>query len=442
MASTSITDGLNAGTSLQDILEATYGDMSAEFQSRIAGVFDEAHLAEFGKALFNYQPGPNEFLYSLINHIGLVNVNYRSFSSPLKAFKKGWMEFGDTIEDIYIEPVKALLYEPEVPNDNPGDQWKTFKPDIDVVYYKKNRELVYPLTVNERAYKRAFMSYRELDKFLSGLMTQLANADEIDDFNLTLELLNAYADMDGINNFYQVKVDNVTDEISARKLVMAVRALVPTMKYPSRKFNAKGVLNWSRPEDLYLLVTPQVNAVLDVEVLAKAFNMNKAEFMGNVVEVPYLPKDAVALLVDKEFFQIYDTFMQMTTTGMNALHLTTNYFYHHQGILATSPFYPAVMFTTADAGTPTQVKISGSAQIEKGRTYPYTALVTDSTGTNPVGATQAVEWEIVGAPQYASINQNGNLTVMPKFSGSSLTIKATSVEDSKISNTFAITIKN
>ena len=40
MASTSITDGLNAGTSLQDILEATYGDMSAEFQSRIAGVFD------------------------------------------------------------------------------------------------------------------------------------------------------------------------------------------------------------------------------------------------------------------------------------------------------------------------------------------------------------------------------------------------------------------
>ena len=100
------------------------------------------------------------------------------------------------------------------------------------------------------------------------------------------------------------------------------------------------------------------------------------------------------------------------------------------------------MFTTADAGTPTQVKISGSAQIEKGRTYSYTALVTDSTGTNPVGATQAVEWEIVGAPQYASINQNGNLTVMPKFSGSSLTIKATSVEDSKISNTFAITIKN
>lgn len=434
----SITDGLTAGTSLQDILEATYSDMSTEFQSRIAGAFDEEHLAEFGKALFNYQPGPNEFLYSLINHIGLVNVNYRSFESPLKAFKKGWMEFGDTIEDIFIEPVKALLYEPEVPNDNPGDQWKTFKPDVDVVFYKKNRELVYPLTVNERAYKRAFMSYRELDKFLSGLMTQLTNADEIDDFNLTLELLNSYADMDGVNNFYQVHVDPVEDEASAKKLVMAVRALVPTVKYPSRKFNAKGVLNWSKPEDLYLLVTPQVNAVMDVEVLAKAFNMEKAQFMGQVVEVPYLPENAVALLVDKEFFQIYDTYMEMTTTGRNALHLTTNYFYHHHGVLATSPFYTAVMFTAGNISVPTEVAIDGPASATKGVTVNYLAEIQNDDGY--AGATQAVAWEVVGKPQYATINQNGNLTIGKNFAGSSVTIKATSVEYPALNATKTITV--
>lgn len=428
-----LTDGLETGATLQSILEATYSDMSAEFQNRISGVFDEDQLADFGKALFQYTPGPNEFLYSLINHIGLVNVNYHSFESPLKMFKKGWLEFGDTIEDVYIEPVESLLYEHEVPNDNPGDQWKTFKPDVDVVYYKLNRELVYPLTVNERAFKRAFMSYRELDKFLSGLMRQLYNADEIDDFGLTMQLLDSYADMDSTNMYYQVQVNPVTDETSAKELVTAVRSLVPTLKFPSRKFNAKGVLNWVRPEDLYLLVTPQTNAVLDVEVLAKAFNMSKAEFMGNVVEVPNLPENTVALLVDKEFFQIYDTYMEMTTTGRNALHLTTNYFYHHHGVLALSPFYTAIQFTTEEVSEASAVSISGSASISKGVTYNYTASVTG-------GSTGAVIWSIVGEPQYASINQNGNLTVGNKFSGETITIKATSVDKESITATKQITI--
>lgn len=428
-----ITDGLAKGTTLENVLQATYSDMSQEFQSRIQGSFAEEDLANFGKALFEYAPGPNEFLYSLINHIGLVNVNYHSFNSPLKMFKKGWMEFGDTIEDIYIEPVQSLLYEHEVPNDNPGDQWKTFKPEVDVVYYKVNRELVYPLTVNERAFKRAFMSYRELDKFLSGLMRQLYNADEIDDFGLTMQLLNSYADMDGQNMYYKVHVDAIEGETQAKQLVMAVRSLVPTLKFPSRKFNAKGVLNWARPEDLYLLVTPQINAVLDVEVLAKAFNMDKATFMGNVVEVPNLPNNTVALLVDKEFFQIYDTYMEMTTTGRNALHLATNYFYHHQGVLAVSPFYTAVQFTTEEVAKPTAIGITGANTVSKGITYNYVASVTG-------GSTTAVRWEIVGEPQYASINQNGNLTIGQKYASSSVSIRAISVEDESIVATKEITV--
>ena len=107
--------GLNDSATWQDVLKATYSEMNSDFQARVEGLFDtDADLANFGNALFNYKPGANEFLYSLINHIGLVNVNYREFESPLKMFKKGWMEFGDTIEDTYIEPIKGLLYEAEV----------------------------------------------------------------------------------------------------------------------------------------------------------------------------------------------------------------------------------------------------------------------------------------------------------------------------------------
>lgn len=426
--------GLNDGTTWQDVMRATYADMNGEFQNRIQPLFDtDADLASFGNALLNYKPGANEFLYSLINHIGLVNVNYRSFESPLKMFKKGWMEFGDTIEDVYIEPIKGMLYEHEVPNDNPGDQWQTFKPDEDVVFYKVNRECVYPLTINERTLKRAFMSYRELDKFMAGLMKQLYNGDEIDDFTLTMKLLANYANVDGKNLYFQVPVSAVSDETTAKTLVKAVRSVVKGLRFPTRQYNAKGVLNWARPEDMYLLVTPEVNAILDVDVLAKAFNMNKAEFLGNVIEVPGFSGTGMtncqAILVDKEFIQDYDTYRDILSTGVNARHLTTNYFYHHQGIMACSPFYHAIMFTSGTIADVNSVSISGAGYLYRdGEVHAYTATVSGAQDTDVV-ASQAVVWEIVGAPQYATINQNGNLIINPKFVGNSLTIKATSVLD-------------
>ena len=426
--------GLNDGATWRDVMQAVYSDMNSEFQARIQPLFEtDSDLADFGNALLNYKPGANEFLYSLINHIGLVNVNYRSFESPLKMFKKGWMEFGDTIEDVYIEPIKGMLYEHEVPNDNPGDQWQTFKPDEDVVFYKINRECVYPLTINERTLRRAFMSYRELDKFMAGLMRQLYNGDELDDFTLTMKLLSNYSNVDGANLYFQVPVSEVTDETSAKTLVKAVRSVVKGLRFPTRMYNAKGVLNWARPEDMYLLVTPEINAILDVDVLAKAFNMNKTEFMGNVIEVPGFAGDSMAdvqaILIDKEFIQDYDTFKDITTTGLNARHLTTNYYYHHQGIMACSPFYHAIAFVKTTIANPNAVAISGADYLYKdGEVHTYTASVSGAN-QNDVVASQAVVWEIVGNPQYATINQNGNLIINPKFVDNELTIKATSVID-------------
>ena len=244
-----------------------------------------------------------------------------------------------------------------------------------------------------------------------------------------MKLLANYSDVNGSNLYYQIPVAEVTDETSAKSLVKAVRSVVKTMRFPSRQYNAKGVLNWVRPEDIYLLVTPETNAVLDVDVLAKAFNMDKTTFMGNVVEVPGFGtgmEGTQALLVDKAFFQIYDTYRDILSTGINARHLTQNYYYHHQGVMAVSPFYNAIQFTTGEFVEPTTVTITGDASVSAdGETHTYTAVV--SGGENTKVQSQAVVWEVENNPQYVSINQNGNLVVSPKFSGASVKIKATSV---------------
>ena len=85
------------------------------------------------------------------------------------------------------------------------------------------------------------------------------------------------------------------------------------------------------------------------------------------------------------------------------------------------------MSTSGTIADPSTVTITGSDYLYKdGEIHNFTASVSGANDSDVV-ASQGVVWEIVGAPQYASINQNGNLVISPKFAGDSLTIKATSV---------------
>lgn len=426
----SLTDNLAAGTTNADVLQATYNLMDDSFKERIEPLFSEEDLAKFGTALSNYVAGANEFMYELINQIGKINVNARRFTSPLKFLKRGMLEFGDTIEDIYVNPVKPLLYESEVPNTNMGDQWETFKADTEVVFYKENKQFTYPLTINSDILKRAFRSYADLDKYIAGQMQAMYNGDEIDDYNLTVKLLeNAYSN----NCAYKVHVDDITSEQSARDFATKVNGLIERVKFPTRMYNAMGVVSWSQPEDMVLITTPEVSKYIDVNVLAYAFNMDKADLMGRKVVVDRLPNGVKAILVDREAFQIYDTLIDVASTGLNARHLTTNYFLHHHGIFALAPYWTMIAFTTDEVSDVTAIAISGSDTLAKGSSANYTVTVTG-------GATNAVRWEIVDTPQYASIDQNGKLTVGAKFKATELTIKATSVEKETVAATKKITI--
>lgn len=430
MATAKLTDGMNDTVTTADVLQATYNAMDNSFKERIEPLFAEDELSDFGMALSQYTPLANAFMYELINQIGRIQVNYRRFTSPLKLVKKGMLEYGDTIEDIYIEPIKPMLYESEVPNDNAGDVWQTFKPKTDVVFYTENKQFVYPLTLNKDILKKAFRSYADLDKYIAGQMQAMYNGDEIDDYELTVKLLaNAYDK----KYAYKVHVDSITDESTAKAFATTVNGLIERLKFPSRSYNGAGVKSWALPEDMLLVTTPEVAKFIDVNVLAYAFNMDKAELMGRKVIVDKLPDGVVAMLVDKESLQVWDTLIEVTSTGLNARHLTTNYYLHHHGIFAICPYYPMIAFTTDEVSSATAVSITGDDSIVKGASKVYTATVTG-------GHTNAVVWSIVDEPQYASIDQNGKLTVGAKFSGTTLTIKATSVDTSTITATKEITV--
>ena len=65
------------------------------------------------------------------------------------------------------------------------------------------------------------------------------------------------------------------------------------MKFPSTLYNAyskmsgadKPVTTWTDESRIVLLINADVMAEIDVEVLAAAFNMDKADFLGRVIVV-------------------------------------------------------------------------------------------------------------------------------------------------------------
>lgn len=141
------------------------------------------------------------------------------------------------------------------------------------------------------------------------------------------------------------------------------------------------------------MVTPDVQANIDVQTLAGVFQLDKADIRYRTILVDEFPvPDAVALLTTEDFFQCRDTLYE-TTSAYNPKTLGTNYFLHHWGIYSVSPFVPAIMFTTAE-GT----NIETVTQTVTGMT------VTLDTTTPDKGDTDGITVKLVGTLDPANVD--------------------------------------
>ena len=177
------------------------------------------------------------------------------------------------------------------------------------------------------------------------------------------------------------------DEATGKEFLAAARAYAGKLTFPNTIYNASAIDDvpvFVKPTELVLLITPDVQANIDVETLASVFQLDKAKISYRTVLVDEFPvPDCVAILTTEDFFQCRDTIYQ-NTSMYNPKTLATNYFLHHQGIYSVSPFVPAIMFTTGTATDVTVVKQKvtgitatlGNATPAAGSTTPITVKLT------------------------------------------------------------------
>ena len=133
---------LNAST--LDILNVIRQNASYEYQSQVPKITQATDIPKVGAVIYGTPALANQFLNALINRIAMVRVQSATFNNPYRDLKKGYIEYGETIEDIFVSIAKVVEYTPEKGEER---EFKRTLPDVRSLFHVINWRVMYPVTI-------------------------------------------------------------------------------------------------------------------------------------------------------------------------------------------------------------------------------------------------------------------------------------------------------
>ena len=328
-----------------DILNNIRNNASEDYKNRIPTA-TQTNLKDIGKILSVYPVTYNEFVDTLINRIGRTIIENKLFNNRLAKFKTGTITDDKDIQEIFVQMATA-----ESSYDKTGSDALARRQELDtkVIYHTERRKDLYAITVGDMDFVRCFSSEQLLGEYVSAKINSIYSGANYDEWLLMKKLLTSYKAKDGTTTgYFSYAVPKITGSTGQKEFCKTLRKAVSDLTIaPSTQYNVAGVRTWSTPEDLVLFVNKDVVAEVDVELLAKAFKTSYTD-MSVVPEIIILDdfnemKNCYGLLVDKDFFRIFDTLSHFESQR-NAKGMFTNYFYNVWQILSLSTFKNAVGF--------------------------------------------------------------------------------------------------
>jgi hypothetical protein len=442
------------------ILNAIRDNASAEYYQAVpqAQATTES-IRAVGEQILAFQPRMNEFVSALINRIARVVVTSKLYSNPLAFAKKGLLEYGETIEEIFVDIAKANSYDWNSTNET-EQAFKREHPDIKTAFHALNMQTYYKATVSEQNLRQAFLSLNGVTDLIARIVNSLYSGAAYDEY-IMMKYVIAQSLIPG--NVKMTTIDAVDDEASGKAAVKKVKAITGKLRFMSNEYNIAGVNTFiSSPSDIFVVMTADYEASIDVDVLASAFNMDKVHFMGqrvlvdsfsfNVGELARLDellendptykrpseddlnalKSVGIVVMSRDWFQVYDVLNQFTEQ-YNAALLYWNEFNHVWRIYSASPFAPIVGFTTTTpAINAVTVNVASTAK-------PGDKVVAVATVTGTAFANKGVKFSLTRTTN-ATIDENTGVIVFNDKAVGSYTVTATSVFDPTKKGNASITI--
>ena len=419
-------------------------DNNSIYHQYVPVVTDSTTIGEFGQPILDSANTNvlNDFV-GLLKKVVYTAVYNKTFNNPLAQLDGERLPLGQFIEDVYVNPAHARGFNV---NDFAGLLQK-YEAEVATQYLTVNSDLQYCVTITREKIRNAFTSWSNLENLVTGMVNSLYNGAYLTRYSQAKGLvLSAYT---GNNVNYQT-VSAVSDASTAKALVKSMRATYSKMQIPSTKYNAwnkvKGgqlaLKTWTDPEDVVVLISADVEANLDVEVLASAFNMTKADFLGRVIVVDdftqYNEDGSVAvdgsaiqaMICDRAWFKIKTQDFAMDEF-YNANNRTWQYYLNDVRMVNYSLFANAVVFaTSAPSIDATDIEAgASSATVEAGSTVKVPFTITPANATSTVTVTSSASGKATGEAVGRNIvitgKQAGSATLTITANGHSDTISVT-----------------
>lgn len=373
-------------------------DNGSIYHRYVPVVTESTTIGEFGQPILDSENVNvlNDFV-GLLKKVVATAVYNKTFNNPLANLEGERMPLGNFIEDVYVNPAKARGFNV---NDFAGLLQK-YEAEVATQYLAINSDLQYCVTITREKIRNAFTSWANLENLVSSMVNSLYNGAYLTRYNQAKGLvLSAYTG----NNAQIEIVSAVSDETTAKALVKKMRATFSKMQIPSTRFNAwnkvKGgnlaLKTWTDPEDVVVLISADLEATLDVDVLASAFNMTKTDFLGRVIVVDDFSQynedgtvavdgsNIQAMICDKAWFKIKTQDFAMDEF-YNANNRTWQYYLNDVRMVNYSLFANAVIFATqqptVDATAITPESTSARVKVGEKVVVPFTLTPANATTT-------------------------------------------------------------
>lgn len=390
---------LNAST--LDILNVIRQNASYDYQQSVPKVTKANDIPKVGEVICGTPAFANQFINALVNRIAMVRVKSATFNNPYARLKKGYLAYGETVEDIFVNIAKVVEYTPEKGAER---EHKRTLPDVKSAFHVMNWRVMYPVTIQDDDLQLAFLSIDGVENLIAKIVDSVYTAAEYDEF-----LLFKYLLIKAISHGKMYPV-SIGDGTKLSDSAVQFRGISNMLTFMKSEYNERNVKTTTPRDRQSIFLDSMFEAKFDVDVLANAFNMDRATYLGKreliddwttfdndrfeviransdgIEEVTTaeleLMQDVVGVIIDDEWFQVFDNNNKFTEKYV-ASGLYWNYFYHVWKTISSSPFANAVVFVKSNAAiaTPASVTVEVLGKDTSAEATVFTLGVQDDTAS-------------------------------------------------------------
>lgn len=349
-----------------DVLNAIRNEATTDYRNYVPVATPAADsIRKIGAIIMDSPDLRNQFVQTLVNRIGRVLVTSKLYDNPLAVFKKGILEYGEVVENIFVELAKPFQYNPDTAANT---VFAREIPDVRVAFSVMNFQKYYKDTIDDKQLSLALLSWDGVTDFINKIIQSMYTAANYDEF-LVMKYMVARALVNG-------RVNYIGAPMGSEDAAIKLRGASNDMTFMNTDYNVAGVHTHTAKDDQYILIASQFDARMDVEVLATAFNMDKAEYFGHRVlidgfnkldttrlaqlfayeatvpetgtknYVPFTTEELAflegvqAVIVDKDWFMVFDNFIEMASLR-NPEGIYWNYWLHTWKTFSINPYAQA-----------------------------------------------------------------------------------------------------